>query len=1582
MLAKRGTLVQYCALLGLVVALAGCPSAPRQVALLVSPETLDFDLTKDSLTFTVRKSFSSPRLPAFTATVEEGEEWITVSPGEGTSTGPNDHFRFTVEIDRTKLRAGVNEGSITIASPGPIVPRTVTERARALIAADYTAEPDDPFAEFTEVQFTDLSGVAPEHASAIDSWLWDFGDGTTSTEQDPAHIYANPGTYDVSLTVTANGVSDTETKPVFIQVQPSARPTADFTFSPTSGILAGDPVTFTDMSVAGTAPISQWQWDFGDGNTSSEQNPVHSYTDGGFKTVTLVVISAHGASDPVSKTVEVGTTRPTVDFTASNTNPVFGDPVEFTNLSTPGTAPIDRYVWDFGDGVFSEEVNPVHVYAPKDDQRVFTVRLTAYSRHGNSTAEKVNYITVQTFAPTADFTASPLEVYAENPVEFTDLSEDGTAAIKEWLWDFGDGGSSTEQHPTYSYANPGTYAVSLTVTSAHGSDTAQKAGYITVLPRRPPDADFTYFPASPYELDEVQFTDTSEPHSSPIESWLWTFGDGGSSTEQHPVHVYQAPGTYTVSLTATSSDGPDTEQKTIEVRPNVDPTADFTAEPLRPVMGDEVQFTDTSDPGTAPLSEWLWAFGDGQTSTEQHPVHVYNRAGKTSVSLTATSRHGTHTVTKPNYISVLPLINFTAEPTSAAVGKPVRFTDMTGVGGGSPVVRWLWDFGDGLQSEEQHPVHTYGRAGNFNVSLTVELADGIVHTVTKDGTAHEEPTDGYITAEIALPKPNFEASNWNPLFFEQVSFTDSSDPGSAPIIKWEWDFGDGSPVSNAQHPTHVYQPQAAQTFTVTLRVWNSYMDPNGPGQEVSKPIMVGESEPVAQFTQDKTVITIGDTVTFRSTSYVEGSGRITGHRWLVWPDGTPMPAQEWNHGRSNSATYVAGPDRSYHQYPFQKAGRYNVALRVYSDVLVNPGNPDDPTSSPDFESDLLVKLNAVEVRERSALDTFVRTPGQDPNYTYQLLNKQSGNGLTTYTLRMVSQAWSVYQPSAPSPAVWEHDMIVIQPTSPANNTALLYLDSGKEMNPGGTPVVEVMKEFAATTGSVVAVLQNVPNQPIAYPHLGNEALFDDRLLAASFDAFVQFANTPVGPETTPSIPNALALYPMVKSAIRGMDTVQRLLADPSESGVFPPIIVNGFVVAGGSPDGWTLGWVTWLTGATDPRVKGIVPFSFDALNISEQFFHQFETRGDFPETWISYTEPYPTGFNLTNYLMPDPSTPLRSALSAKHWLRKLQQVHLLILEDLRDDSFSPPVLDNEADHLQALRDFLDVDDSPYELLDALPGGEARNLALTMRDELDVLLENMPEERPQVRQAVIHFSGNTGTQFTSNGLLDGGTLGELGAALLRLHYQRLKSNPGPWLQYMIDPIYYSDPYALAYQYYSEFGERLRMPKYILNSPADNFSSPDANGVYYHWVNHPKLLRLVAGDSELEERTLGGFAARMLEVVPWYNRVVAGDVVPRLEWQHLSDELLHVNAGHASLQGATWKLWTAESETGEFSYDPVFNPDAPDWTSVSLVPQNGTIVVQIEPTVDTYIAYFVEATLPDGVIATTECRVVPPYQSPFE
>src|SRR5690606_16051157 len=108
-------------------------------------------------------------------------------------------------------------------------------------------------------------------------------------------------------------------------------------------------------------------------------------------------------------------------------------------------------------------------------------------------------------------------------------------------------------------------------------------------------------------------------------------------------------------------------------------------------------------------------------------------------------------------------------------------------------------------------------------------------------------------------------------------------------------------------------------------------------------------------------------------------------------------------------------------------------------------------------------------------------------------------------------------------------------------------------------------------------------------------------------------------------------------------------------------------------------------------------------------------------------------------------------------LRKLQQVHLLILEDLRDDSFSPPVLDNEADHLQALRDFLDVDDSPYELLDALPGGEARNLALTMRDELDVLLENMPEERPQVRQAVIHFSGNTGTQFTSNGLLDGGTL---------------------------------------------------------------------------------------------------------------------------------------------------------------------------------------------------------------------------------
>ncbi len=139
-------------------------------------------------------------------------------------------------------------------------------------------------------------------------------------------------------------------------------------------------------------------------------------------------------------------------------------------------------------------------------------------------------------------------------VLFTDAS---TNEPTSWSWTFGDGGMSTLQNPSHTYAAAGTYTVSLTATNAGGSDTEEKAGYITVTVP-PPATDFSATPTSGTAPLIVQFTDAST--GTPT-SWLWNFGDVGTSALQNPSHTYASAGTYTVTLTATNAGGSDTETK-------------------------------------------------------------------------------------------------------------------------------------------------------------------------------------------------------------------------------------------------------------------------------------------------------------------------------------------------------------------------------------------------------------------------------------------------------------------------------------------------------------------------------------------------------------------------------------------------------------------------------------------------------------------------------------------------------------------------------------------------------------------------------------------------------------------------------------------------------------------------------------------------------------------------------------------------------------------------------------------------------------------------------------------------------------
>ena len=236
--------------------------------------------------------------------------------------------------------------------------------------------------------------------------------------------------------------------------------------------------------------------------------------------------------------------------------------------------------------------------------------------------------------------------YPPVTVNFRDTSTNSPTA---WFWTFGDGGTSTAQNPVHVYQNAGTYTVTLTATNSYGSDTETKTGFV-IVNGYPPVAAFTGTPTSGNKPLTVTFTDQST--NSPT-AWSWTFGDGGTSTAQNPVHVYQNAGTYSVTLTTSNAWGSDVETKTSYIivtdSSQTPPDAQFIGAPTFGAKPLSVQFTDQS---TGNPTTWSWTFGDGSTSTAQSPSHTYTRKGSFTVTLTVTNANGSDSLTRSKYIVI------------------------------------------------------------------------------------------------------------------------------------------------------------------------------------------------------------------------------------------------------------------------------------------------------------------------------------------------------------------------------------------------------------------------------------------------------------------------------------------------------------------------------------------------------------------------------------------------------------------------------------------------------------------------------------------------------------------------------------------------------------------------------------------------------------------------------------------------------------------------------------------------------------------------------------------------------------------
>lgn len=471
------------------------------------------------------------------------------------------------------------------------------------------------------VQFTDTSTNGPT------SWRWDFGDGTTSTFQNPSHAFTAAGLYKVTLTAANNAGSRAKSRT--ITVMPSASisssssttSAASFKYAPTSPV-AGQAVQFTDTST--NSPTS-WRWHFGDGMTSTAQNPSHPYGTAGTYTVTLDA-SNSSTTKTISQTLTVGPAL-VAAFSYTPTSPAVGQIVQFADTSTGSPT---SWQWDFGDGTNATSQNPTHSYSSAAS---YTVTLTVTNAYGS---QSVNRTITIIAALSASFAVTPASPAARQAAQFTDTS---TGSPTAWRWNFGDGSASTIQNPSHTFVTAASYTVALTVGNASGSKSVTQT--VTVVPAL--TASFSYSPTLPATGEAIQFTDNST--GTPT-SWQWDFGDSTSSTLQNPNHTYSAAGSYTVTLTIRAGSSLNSISRSILVGRSL--AASFTYSPTSPAVGQSVLFTDTS---TGNPTSWLWDFGDGETSTSQDPTHAYMTERAYTVTLSVSNASGSNAVSQSVNVS-------------------------------------------------------------------------------------------------------------------------------------------------------------------------------------------------------------------------------------------------------------------------------------------------------------------------------------------------------------------------------------------------------------------------------------------------------------------------------------------------------------------------------------------------------------------------------------------------------------------------------------------------------------------------------------------------------------------------------------------------------------------------------------------------------------------------------------------------------------------------------------------------------------------------------------------------------------------
>jgi len=515
---------------------------------------------------------------------------------------------------------------------------TITYSIAPLLAPAFTAPPPECL-ESNSFNFNAGGAFA-----GTGTFNWNFGTNASpasSASQNPSNVTFNaPGTYPVTLIVNENGCADT----VIHSVQVFPKPIADFGLtSPISCIL--NPVQFNDSSIS-TTPLT-YQWNFDDGNTSTLQNPVNTYSVVDTYNVTLIVTTTQGCKDTVELPAPLNVLPPPAASFTMATN-CFTNEIDFTQTSTGGSTSL----WNFGD--LTTTADSSNLYSPSytyPDSGSYTVVLTVNPGTSCTGVQTTTFFVDPPLIPTL----SPAsDCFAANSFNFTPGgSYEGNGTFS---WNFGSHASpssSTNGQPAnIVYDTVGTFPVTVNITE--NGCTATCSTLVSVYPE--PEARFEIATTTNCALNPVHFMDDSQS-DTPL-TYSWDFGDGSTSTAQNPYTTYAAGGFYNVSLVVTSQQGcKDTAlyPSPIEIFPS--PIAGFNVSPTyTSIFYPDVVMTDLSSGADSCGINW----GDGYISSNCDSMHTYTYGGTFGLMQVVVNNFGCYdtayaeVIIDPNYLFWIP----------------------------------------------------------------------------------------------------------------------------------------------------------------------------------------------------------------------------------------------------------------------------------------------------------------------------------------------------------------------------------------------------------------------------------------------------------------------------------------------------------------------------------------------------------------------------------------------------------------------------------------------------------------------------------------------------------------------------------------------------------------------------------------------------------------------------------------------------------------------------------------------------------------------------------------------------------------